>query len=85
MKTDWINVADSLPDDDVDVLIYVLERGPDYRVAARVDGHWMTPGMCLIRSDKVSHWQPLEPPADSAAAGETPEQGQLRQTGGRQP
>jgi hypothetical protein len=44
MKTGWINVVDSFPEEQVDVLIYVLERGANYRVAARVDDSWMTPG-----------------------------------------
>jgi hypothetical protein len=85
MKTGWINVVDSFPEEQVDVLIYVLERGANYRVAARVDDSWMTPGCYLIESDKVTHWQPLEHPADSAAAAKTPGEDQIRQTGGQQP
>ncbi len=64
MKTGWIQVSDSVPEDHVDVLIYVLEEGTNYRVAARYAGDWMTPGWHLIRADQVTHWQPLEPPED---------------------
>lgn len=53
MKTGWIQVSDSVP-----------EEGTNYRVAAKYAGDWMTPGWYLIRADQVTHGQPLEPPED---------------------
>ena len=82
MQTEWIQVTDRLPEEHVDVLIYVLEDGTNYRVAARVDDAWMTPGWRLIQADNVTHWQPLAPPTDGAAPAETPWQDHLRQTSG---
>ena len=57
--TNWIKVSDRLPEDDVDVLVFVGDDA--FTVGYLSAGKWILDYQGL--EDQITHWQPLpEPP-----------------------
>lgn len=58
--SDWVNVWDGLPQDDVDVLVLDLRHG---MLIADYDSFWGMWSSCEHgHLDYVTHWQPIELP-----------------------
>lgn len=59
---DWISVKDRMPEEGVDVLVYLNRKSADVDFVDRESGNFF-----YYDEGKVTHWRPLPEPPESAA------------------
>lgn len=64
-RSEWISVDERLPDDAIDVLVFVRNGNLSYTcIAHALKGRWLSRGILL---DKVTHWMGIpDPPKEEA-------------------